>query len=47
MRHKQPLPGGLLDADEIAEAALFLLSDAARYITGQVINVDGGWTVSS
>lgn len=28
--------------DEIASVALFLCSDAARFITGQAINVDGG-----
>jgi len=30
------------DIDEIAAAALFLCSEAAAYITGTVLNVDGG-----
>jgi NAD(P)-dependent dehydrogenase (short-subunit alcohol dehydrogenase family) len=31
--------------EDIAQAALFLLSDAARYITGQILAVDGGQTI--
>jgi len=28
--------------DDIADACLWLASDAARYVTGAIINVDGG-----
>ena len=35
--------GRLGTSRDLAGVAVFLLSDAAAYITGQVINVDGGW----
>jgi NAD(P)-dependent dehydrogenase (short-subunit alcohol dehydrogenase family) len=44
---KQPLVGGLLNADHVAGTALFLLSDESAAVTGQGIAVDGGWSVSA
>lgn len=46
MKVKQPLLEDLLDAEEIARAAVFLMSEEARAITGQTLAVDGGWSVS-
>lgn len=34
--------GRLARADEIAKVVIFLLSDGAEYITGEVININGG-----
>jgi 2-dehydro-3-deoxy-D-gluconate 5-dehydrogenase len=34
------------DADDIATVALFLASDASRYMTGETIVVDGGYLLS-
>lgn len=37
--------GNLAKTDDIANTAVFLLSDLSSYITGQVIRVDGGKTL--
>ena len=46
MTHKQPLTKGLLSADDVAKTACFLLGRDSSPMTGQVVTVDGGWTVS-
>lgn len=37
--------GRIGSADDIAELALFLASDKANYITGQIISPNGGWII--
>jgi len=36
--------GGMIDAQDITEAYLWLSSDAARYVTGTTLKVDAGFT---
>lgn len=36
--------GRLADPDDVANAAVYLASPAAKMITGQTLAVDGGWT---
>jgi NAD(P)-dependent dehydrogenase (short-subunit alcohol dehydrogenase family) len=44
---KQPLDGGRISRPEdLDEAAVFLMSDGSRAMSGQVVTVDGGWTIS-
>jgi gluconate 5-dehydrogenase len=47
VRRKQPLVGGFLEPDDIASAVVYLLADESRAVTGQILSVDGGWSVGS
>ncbi len=45
-RHLERIPLGRYgQPEDIANVAVFLASDAAAYITGQTIVVDGGWVL--
>jgi len=45
-RYEEKVPMRRLgNPDDIAPAVSFLLSDEAKYITGQNLIVDGGWTI--
>ncbi len=47
IQKKQPLDGGRIGhPEDLSAAAVFLLSDEAKFITGQVLAVDGGWEVT-
>jgi len=42
---RQPLAGEMMDPDEVAHAAVYFLSDESRVVTGQLLKIDGGWSV--
>ena len=39
--------GRLAEPDEIADAVLFMCSDQSRFVTGQILFVDGGFSVNT
>ncbi|MEM7736682.1 MAG: SDR family NAD(P)-dependent oxidoreductase [Deinococcota bacterium] len=46
MKRRQPLTGDLGEPEDVAGAAVFLASDLSRFVTGEVLEVAGGWRVS-
>jgi NAD(P)-dependent dehydrogenase (short-subunit alcohol dehydrogenase family) len=43
---RQPLAGELMDPIEVAHAAVYFLADESRAVTGQLLKVDGGWSIA-
>jgi NAD(P)-dependent dehydrogenase (short-subunit alcohol dehydrogenase family) len=46
MKEKQPLAASVIKAQDVAQVAVFLLSNAACMITGDTLVVDAGWSIS-
>ena len=47
IKTKQPLDGGRIGKPtDLDGAACYLLSEQSAFVTGQVLSVDGGWSVS-
>jgi NAD(P)-dependent dehydrogenase (short-subunit alcohol dehydrogenase family) len=47
IRTKQPLDGGRIGLPtDVDAAAVYFMSDGAGFTTGQVLAIDGGWTLS-
>jgi NAD(P)-dependent dehydrogenase (short-subunit alcohol dehydrogenase family) len=47
VRSKQPLDGGRIgQPGDLDAAVVYFLSEQSRFVTGQVLAVDGGWSVS-
>jgi NAD(P)-dependent dehydrogenase (short-subunit alcohol dehydrogenase family) len=43
---RQPLLGGFMTPEDVAASAVYLLADESRAVTGQLLRIDAGWSVS-
>lgn len=47
IKTKQPLDGGRIgQPSDLDGAAVYFMSDYSKFTTGQILSVDGGWTIS-
>ena len=47
IREKQPLDGGRAGQPrDLDDAVVYFLSEGSRFATGQVLTIDGGWSLS-
>ena len=47
IKTKQPLEGGRIGVPEDLDgAAIYFMSDYSKFTTGQVLSIDGGWSIS-
>ena len=47
IKRKQPLDGGRIgQPSDLDAAAVYFLSDASKFVTGQVLAIDGAWSVT-
>ncbi len=47
IKTKQPLDGGrIAHVEDLSGAAAYFLSDLSKFTTGQVLAIDGGWSLS-
>lgn len=44
LQNPLPVPGGLIEAEDVTNTIMHLVSDAGRYITGSTVVVDAGFT---
>jgi len=47
IKTKQPLDGGRIGkSSDLDGAAIYFMSDYSKFTTGQILSVDGGWSIS-